>query len=89
EKGMDRGAYKNSIFNLLKTAVHFPDWTAAKLSDFTELSLEVVTTFLSVKSQGDAFALKKHVLQDLLADIPLNAEDEQKLDRLIGQLTGV
>ncbi|MCR9103118.1 MAG: Rpn family recombination-promoting nuclease/putative transposase [bacterium] len=87
EKGMDRGAYKNSIFNLLKTAVHFPDWTAAKLSDFTELSLKTVTTFLSVKSQGDAFALKKHILQDLLADIPLNAEDEQKLDRLIGQLT--
>jgi predicted transposase/invertase (TIGR01784 family) len=88
EKGMDRGAYKNSIFNLLKTAVHFPDWTAAKLSDFTELSLETATTFLSVKSQGDAAALRNYVLQDLLADIPLSKEDEQKLDRLIEQLTG-
>ena len=33
EKGMDRGVYKNSIFNLLKTAVHFPDWPAKKLAE--------------------------------------------------------
>ena len=86
EKGMDRGVYKNSIFNLLKTAVHFPDWPAKKLADFTELSMEVVATFLSVKSQGDSAALSRYVRQDLLANIPLSAEDEEKLDRLVGQL---
>ncbi|WP_425422305.1 Rpn family recombination-promoting nuclease/putative transposase [Phaeodactylibacter xiamenensis] len=69
EKGMDRGVYKNSIFNLLKTAVHFPDWPAEKLADFTELSMEVVAAFLSVKSEGDAAALKKYVREDLLTDL--------------------
>jgi predicted transposase/invertase (TIGR01784 family) len=88
EKGLNKGVYKKSIFNLLKTAVRFPDWPATELSDFTELSMETVTTFLSIKSQGDAAALRNYVLQDLLADIPLSKEDEQKLDRLIGQLTG-
>jgi predicted transposase/invertase (TIGR01784 family) len=86
EEGLEKGIYKKSIFNLLKTAVHFPDWPAAKLADFTELSVEVVTNFLSVKSQGDSAALSRYVRQDLLANIPLSAEDEQKLDRLIGQL---
>jgi hypothetical protein len=86
EKGMDRGVYKNSIFNLLKTAVHFPDWPAAKLADFTELSIEVVTTFLSVKSEGDAASLNKYVREDLLTDIPLSGEEEGKLHGLIGQL---
>jgi predicted transposase/invertase (TIGR01784 family) len=88
EKGMDRGVYKNSIFNLLKTAVHFPDWPAKKLADFTELSMEVVATFLSVKSQGDSAVLSRYVRQDLLANIPLSAEDEEKLDRLVVQLAG-
>jgi len=86
EEGLEKGIYKKSIFNLLRTAVHFPDWPAAKLADFTELSVEVVITFLSVKSQGDSAALSRYVRQDLLANIPLSAEDEQKLDRLIGQL---
>jgi len=86
EMGREEGIYKKSIFNLLKAAVHFPGLTAAKLSDFTELSVEVVTTFLSVKSQGDSAALSRYVRQDLLANIPLSAEDEEKLDRLIGQL---
>ena len=86
EMGREEGIYKKSIFNLLKTAVHFPGLTAAKLADFTELSLEVVATFLSVKSQGDSAVLSRYVRQDLLANIPLSAEDEEKLDRLIGQL---
>ena len=88
EEGLEKGIYKKSIFNLLKTAVHFPDWPAAKLSDFTELSVEVVTTFLSVKSQGDSAVLSRYVRQDLLANIPLSAEDEEKLDRLVVQLAG-
>jgi predicted transposase/invertase (TIGR01784 family) len=88
EMGREEGIYKKSIFNLLKTAVHFPSLTAAKLADFTELSVEVVTTFLSVKSQGDSAVLSRYVRQDLLANIPLSAEDEEKLDRLVGQLAG-
>ncbi len=88
EKGREEGIYKKSIFNLLKTVVRFPEWPASELSDFTELDLKTVRTFLSLQSQGDAAALRRYVLQDLLADIPLNTEDEEKLDRLIGELTG-
>jgi len=87
EKGREEGIYKKSIFNLLKTVVRFPEWPASELSDFTELDLETVRTFLSVQSQGDAAALRKYVLKDLLADIPLSAEDKEKLNRLVGQLT--
>jgi hypothetical protein len=87
EKGREEGIYKKSIFNLLKTAIRFPEWPAGELSDFTEIDLETVRAFLSVKSRGDSAALRNYVLQDLLADIPLSKEDEQKLDRLIGQLT--
>jgi len=86
EEGLDKGVYKNRIFNLLKTAVRFPDWPAGELADFTELGLDAVTAFLSVKSQGDFAALNKHVRKDLLADIPLSAEEEEKLDQLIRQL---
>ncbi|KGE87268.1 MAG: Rpn family recombination-promoting nuclease/putative transposase [Phaeodactylibacter xiamenensis] len=86
EKGREEGIYKKSIFNLLKTVVRFPEWPASELSDFTELDLETVRTFLSVQSQFDVAALRKYVLEDLLADIPLSAEDKEKLDRLIGQL---
>ena len=88
EMGRKEGLHKNSIFNLLKAAVRFPDWPASELSDFTELDLKTVQAFLSLQSQGDAAALRKYVLQDLLADIPLNTEDEEKLDRLIGELAG-
>ncbi len=87
KKGLDKGIYKKSIFNLLKTTVRFPEWPASELSDFTELDLETVRTFLSVQSQFDVAALRKYVLEDLLADIPLSAEDKEKLDRLVGQLT--
>jgi len=88
EMGRKEGLHKNSIFNLLKTAIRFPDWPASELSDFTELDLETVQTFLSVQSQGDAAALRNYVLQDLLADIPLKVEDEERLDGLIEQLVG-
>ncbi|MCI4646857.1 Rpn family recombination-promoting nuclease/putative transposase [Phaeodactylibacter sp.] len=88
QKGRKEGIHKNSIFNLLKTATRFPEWTADELSDFTELDLETVQTFLSVQSQGDAAAMRRYVLEDLLAGIPLNTEDEEKLDRLIGELAG-
>jgi predicted transposase/invertase (TIGR01784 family) len=86
ERGREEGIYKNSILNLLKTAVHFPDWPAKKLADFTELSMEVVAAFLSVKSEGDAAALNKYVREDLLTDIPLSGEEKDKLHGLIGQL---
>jgi predicted transposase/invertase (TIGR01784 family) len=87
EKGLDKGIYKNRIFNLLKTTIRFPKMTGEELSDFTELDLPVVTTFLSVKSQKDAAALKKHILEDLLADIPVSNAEKGKLTNLIEQLS--
>lgn len=87
-EGLDKGVFKNRVFNLLKTVLLFPNWTAIKLSDFTEIEPGTVRTFLEVLAQGDAAALHKHVSEDLLSDIPLSKEDEEKLNRLIGQLAG-
>lgn len=86
KEGLDKGMYKNRIFNLLKTAIRFPKLSREELSDFTELDLQVVTTFLSVKSQQDAAALKKYILEDLLADVPVSTAEEEKLTKLIDQL---
>jgi len=86
EKGLDKGIYKNRVFNLIKTAIRFPKLSKEELSDFTELDLPVVTTFLSVKTQKDATALKKHILEDLLTDIPVSNVEEEKLTKLIEQL---
>jgi hypothetical protein len=87
EEGREEGLYKKSIFHLLKIAVRFPDWSSEELADFTELELETVDTFLEVQSQGDAAALLEHVLEDLLADIPLDIEEKEKLVRLTEQLS--
>jgi hypothetical protein len=87
-EGLDKGVFKNRVFNLLKTVLLFPNWTASKLSDFTEIEPGTVRTFLEVLAQGDAAALHKYVSEDLLSDIPLNKEDEEKLNQLIGQLAG-
>lgn len=87
-EGPDKGVFKNRVFNLLKTALLFPNWTASKLSGFTEIEPGTVRTFLEILAKGDASALHKYVSEDLLSDIPLSKEDEDKLARLIGQLAG-
>jgi hypothetical protein len=51
EKGMDRGVYKNSIFNLLKTAVHFPDWPAKKLA-YTKIVSSTSSKPLCISQTG-------------------------------------
>jgi Fic family protein len=88
EKGLDKGMYKKSIFNLLKTALRFPEWAAAELSDFTELELPTVKAFLEVVAQKDKAMLQRYVREELLADIPLSPEEETKLSTLAEQLTG-
>ncbi|NBC07061.1 MAG: hypothetical protein GVY26_07695 [Bacteroidetes bacterium] len=88
EKGLDKGVYKNRVFNLLKTAVHFPDWSAAKLADFTELPEGTVQELLDIAAEGDSDKLLAHVREGLLADIPLSADEESKLRTLTAQLTG-
>ena len=88
EKGLDKGVYKTRIFNLLKTAVHFPDWSAAKLADFNELPQETVQKLLDIATEADRDKLLEHVQEALLADIPLSADEESKLSRLAQQLAG-
>ena len=88
DKGLNKGMYKKSIFNLLKTALRFPDWPAAELADFTELELPTVKAFLGVVAQKDQATLQKYVQEELLADIPLSPEEETKLSTLAGQLAG-
>ena len=88
EKGLDQGAYKNSIFNLLKTTARFPDWPAEELADFTELPQETVQELLDIIAEGDKDKLLEYVQEQLLADIPLSAEEEEKLARLTEELSG-
>ena len=88
EKGREEGLYKKSIFNLLKTALRFPDLGVEELADFTELELPTVKAFLGVVAQKDQATLQRYVREELLADIPLRPEEEAKLSTLAGQLAG-
>jgi hypothetical protein len=78
--------YKKGIFNLLKTILRFPEWPATELAEFTDLEIDTIHLFLYVRSQGDVAALRKCVLQDLLADIPVSSDEKQQLHDLIQQL---
>jgi flagellar biosynthesis/type III secretory pathway protein FliH len=86
KKGLDKGVYKKSIFNLLKTALRFPDWPAQELADFAELPQETVQELLDIAAEGDSDKLLEHVQEGLLADIPLSAEEAEKLQGLVEQL---
>ena len=86
EEGLDKGMYKNSVFNLLKTAIRFPAWTAAELSEFIELDLSTVARFLEAADRGEKDLLLEHIREELLADIPLTTEEEKKLARLTEEL---
>jgi flagellar biosynthesis/type III secretory pathway protein FliH len=88
DKGLDKGMYKKSIFNLLKIAIRFPELPAEELADLAELELEAVERFLEVAAEGDKSKLLKYLKEGLLADIPLSAEEEEKLARLSGKLAG-
>jgi predicted transposase/invertase (TIGR01784 family) len=87
EEGLDKGTYKNRIFNLLKTTLRFPDLSMEELSDFTEVDMSIVRTFLQVQAEGDATVLQEYIQEDLLADIPLTVEEEEKLVRLSEELS--
>jgi len=86
KEGMGKGMYKKSIFNLLKTAARFPDWPAEELADFAELPQETVQELLDVTAEGDSEKLLEYVREGLLADIPLSAEEVEKLRELAEQL---
>ena len=88
KEGLDKGIYKTRIFNLLKTALRFPDLNVEELSDFTELELPTVKAFLKAVAQKDQATLQRYVREELLADIPLSPEEESKLSTLAEQLTG-
>ena len=85
-EGREQGLYKKSIFNLLKTALRFPDWPAEELADFTELPQETVQEVLDIIAEGDSDKLLEHVQEELLADIPLTAEEKEKLAQLAEEL---
>jgi predicted transposase/invertase (TIGR01784 family) len=86
EEGLEQGLYKKSIFNLLKTKARFPDWPVEELADFTELPQETVQYFIDITSKGDKDKLLKYVQEELLADIPLNAEEMEKVQELVEKL---
>jgi flagellar biosynthesis/type III secretory pathway protein FliH len=86
EEGLEQGLYKKSIFNLLKTKARFPDWPAEELADFTELPQEAVQEILDITAEGDSDKLLEYVREELLADIPLSAEEEEKLQGLVQEL---
>ena len=88
EKGLGKGMYKKSIFNLLKLTVRFPDLPDVELSDLAELKQEIVEGILEVAARGDNDTLLKYLKEELLADVPLSAEEEKKLARLTEELSG-
>ena len=79
--------YKKSIFNLLRIAIRFPELPATELSDLAELELPTVKAFLEAVAQKDQATLQRYVQEELLADIPLTAEEEKKLLRLSEELS--
>jgi len=86
KEGREEGIYKKSIFSLLKMAVRFPDLPTAELSDLTDLELNTVNHFLEVAAHGEKELLLKHIQEELLADIPLTAEEQKKLTELTEEL---
>ncbi|TXB54677.1 hypothetical protein FRY97_21980 [Phaeodactylibacter luteus] len=86
EKGLDQGAHKNSIFNLLKTKVRFPDWPVEELADFTGLPQGTVQEVLDIIANSGQSKLLGYMQEELLADIPLSAEEEEKLQELAEKL---
>ena len=88
ERGREEGLYKKSIFDLLKTDLRFPGWSAAELADFTELELPIVKAFLEVVAQKDQAVLQRYIREELLTDIPLTAKENEKLARLSEELAG-
>ena len=85
-EGREQGLYKKSIFNLLKITIRFPELPAAELSDLAELKLKTVKDFLEVVAKGDSDKLLEHLQEELLADIPLTAEEKEKLAQLAEEL---
>jgi len=88
KEGREEGLYKKSIFSLLKMAVRFPELPVAELSDLTDLELNTVARFLEVAAQGEHELLLKHTRDELLANIPLTAAEEEKLIKLTEELSG-
>jgi len=86
KKGMEKGKQKERIFHLLKTALKFPEMAAVDLADFTGLPQETVQYFIDITAKGDKDKLLKYVQEELLADIPLNAEEMEKLQELVEKL---
>ena len=87
KEGLDKGMYKNSIFNLVRIAIRFPELPATELSDLAELELPTVEAFLEVAAQKDRAKLQRYVREELLDDIPLTEEEEKKLLRLSEELS--
>jgi hypothetical protein len=83
---MEKGKQKERIFHLLKTALKFPEMAAVDLADFTGLPQETVQKMLYITVEGDKDKLLKYVQEELLADIPLNAEEMEKLQELVEKL---
>ncbi len=86
EQGLEKGIQKERTFHLLKMALKFPEMPAVDLADFTELPQETVQELLDVITEGDRDKLLEYVQEKLLTDIPLNAEEADKLQALAGQL---
>ena len=86
EMGLEKGKQKERAFHFLKTALKFPEMTAVDLADFTGLPQGAVQEVLDIIANSGQSKLLGYVQEELLADIPLSAEEEEKLQELAEKL---
>jgi hypothetical protein len=86
QEGLSIGVQKEKVFNLLKTAVRFPDLNEVELSDFTGLPFETVQAFSAKANTGDPKLLLDYLQKELLAEVPLQEEEKEQLEDLVASL---
>ena len=86
EEGRQEERRMNQVVYLLRTAAKFPQLEDAELADFTGLPLAAVQAFQKQLKVGNPASLMQYIEEELLAGIPLQAEDRRIIEELAEQL---
>ena len=90
EQGRQEGRKEERQINqatyLLRTAAKFPQLQDTELADFTGLPLAAVQAFQEQLKASSPASLMQYIEEELLAGIPLRAEDRRIIEELAEQL---